>query len=70
MLIRQTMVFCNIVAVLMLSACATRSVNPPLTHMPENKVYSYERKGQNAAQVKTLVALTFSGGGTRAAAFS
>lgn len=55
---------------LSLSACATRPVNPPITNVPDDKVYSFERKGQNSAQASTLVALAFSGGGTRAAAFS
>lgn len=59
-----------LLAVLMLSACATRPVNPPVAHVTDDKIYSFERKGQNAAQAKTLVALAFSGGGTRAAAFS
>lgn len=53
-----------------LTACATRQVNPPIAHVPDEKVYNFERKGQNEAQAKTLVALAFSGGGTRAAAFS
>ncbi len=53
-----------------LAACATRPVNPPLEHVADDKVYSFERRGQNEAQAKTLVALAFSGGGTRAAAFS
>lgn len=53
-----------------LAACATRPVNLPVKHVADDKVYSFERKGQNEAQAKTLVALAFSGGGTRAAAFS
>lgn len=54
----------------MLVACATRPVNLPIAQVPENKTYNFERKGQNSDQEKTLVALAFSGGGTRAAAFS
>ena len=57
-------------AVFLLTACATRPVNPPVAHVADDKVYNFERKGQNEAQAKTLVALAFSGGGTRAAAFS
>lgn len=53
-----------------LTACATRPINPPIEKVDDNKVYGFERKGQNEAQRKTLVALAFSGGGTRAAAFS
>lgn len=59
-----------LMAVGSLTACATRPVNPPVTYVSDNKVYNFERKGQNEAQAKTLVALAFSGGGTRAAAFS
>lgn len=53
-----------------LTACATRPVNPPIESIPDDKVYNFERKGQNATQQSTLVAVAFSGGGTRAAAFS
>lgn len=52
------------------SACATRPVNPPIDKVEDSKIYGFERKGQTNAQAKTLVALAFSGGGTRAAAFS
>ena len=55
---------------LVLSACATRPINAPVTQVPDDKIYSFEKKGQTEAQAKTLVALAFSGGGTRAAAFS
>ena len=64
---------CNwavLLAAVALSACATRPVNPPVAAVPENKIYNFERKGQNPAHADTLVALAFSGGGTRAAAFS
>lgn len=53
-----------------LSACATRPVNPPIDNVPAEKVYSFERKGDQTTHKSTLVALAFSGGGTRAAAFS
>lgn len=53
-----------------LTACATRPINPPIASVPPDKIYNFERKGQNAAQESTLVAVAFSGGGTRAAAFS
>ena len=59
-----------VLAACLLGACATRPVNPPVDQVSAEKVYNFERKGQNAAQAKTLVALAFSGGGTRAAAFS
>ena len=53
-----------------LSACATRPVNPPIDNVPAEKIYSFERKGHQTAPKNTLFALAFSGGGTRAAAFS
>ncbi len=53
-----------------LTACATRPINPPIASVPPDKIYNFERKGQNTAQESTLVAIAFSGGGTRAAAFS
>ena len=53
-----------------LTACATRPVNPPIDSVPDNKVYNFQRKGDPTAKKSTLVALAFSGGGTRAAAFS
>ena len=53
-----------------LTACATRPVNPPIDRVENTKTYSFERKGTQTAPKTTLVALAFSGGGTRAAAFS
>jgi len=57
-------------AVGLLGACATRPVNPPLSHYDPNKAYRLERQAVNAEDNATLVILAFSGGGTRAAAFS
>ena len=51
-----------------LAGCATRPVNPPIEHF-EPKPYSLER-GDAAADRQNFVLLAFSGGGTRAAAFS
>ena len=59
-----------IASLLVLAGCATRPVNPPLTHVDQSKPYSLERKGESARQRDALVILAFSGGGTRAAAFS
>ncbi|MEN9880006.1 MAG: hypothetical protein RIQ55_652 [Pseudomonadota bacterium] len=57
-------------ALIMLTACATRPVNPPITEVPPGKLYDFRRSGKTEAQKKNLVLLSFSGGGTRAAAFS
>jgi NTE family protein len=56
-------------AVLALAACATRPVNPPLTQIDPARGYSFQARTTDA-RPKTLVVLAFSGGGTRAAAFS
>jgi len=58
-------------ALLLLGACATRPVNPPITHVEPDGGYRYAtRKDRLANRDDTIVVLTFSGGGTRAAAFS
>jgi NTE family protein len=57
-------------AIVLLAGCATRPVNPPLTHYDPEKAYRIERASENAEDNATLVILAFSGGGTRAAAFS
>jgi NTE family protein len=58
------------VILLMLAGCATRPVNPPMADYEPNKAYRIERQSENAEDNATLVILAFSGGGTRAAAFS
>lgn len=71
MTIRQILVHgAMALTLLSLTACATRTVNPPITRAPDDKLYSFERTGQTERQKKNLVVLSFSGGGTRAAAFS
>jgi NTE family protein len=59
-------------ALLLLSACATRPVNPPLTQVDKNQGYRgnlvIPKRPKN--DPATLVVLAFSGGGTRAAALS
>lgn len=57
-----------LMALLTLAGCATRPINPPIAHADPNTGYRYgtrEFKDKDA-----LVVLAFSGGGTRAAAFS
>jgi len=53
-----------------LAGCVTRPVNPPIKQVDSSKPMGIERQGQNAVQGQNLVILAFSGGGTRAAAFS
>jgi NTE family protein len=53
---------------LLLGGCATRPINPPITQVDPRAGYRFELR--QAAQKENLVVLAFSGGGTRAAAFS
>jgi NTE family protein len=53
-----------------LAGCATRPVNPPATRYDPGRAYRIERPSENVEDNATLVILAFSGGGTRAAAFS
>jgi NTE family protein len=57
-----------LVALLGIAGCATRPVNPRIERFEPRP--SVERSGQTAVQRENLVILAFSGGGTRAAAFS
>jgi NTE family protein len=55
----------------LLGACATRPVNPPITQADPRAGYRFEtRQAASAGSKDNLVILAFSGGGTRAAAFS
>jgi len=57
-------------AITLMAGCATRPVNPPIALYDADKAYRIERQSENAEDNATLVILAFSGGGTRAAAFS
>src|SRR5215471_19574899 len=59
-----------VATLVLLGGCATRPVNPPLANYDPNKPYRIERPSETAEDNATLVILAFSGGGTRAAAFS
>jgi NTE family protein len=55
---------------LLLGGCASRPVNPPIAQADQNAGYRFFTRPQFAASKENLVILAFSGGGTRAAAFS
>ena len=55
---------------LLLGGCATRPVNPPITQADASKGYRFATRTEHFKDPKNLVILAFSGGGTRAAAFS
>ena len=60
-----------VLAAFLVSACATRPVNPPITQTQPHEGYRFETRQAKAKSSKeNLVILAFSGGGTRAAAFS
>lgn len=59
-----------IASLLVLAGCATRPVNPPITQIDTSRPYMLQRQARSEAQHQNLVVLAFSGGGTRAAAFS
>jgi len=55
--------------VLLVVGCATRPVNPPIAKWQPSP-YELQRSTSDAVQRDNLIILAFSGGGTRAAAFS
>lgn len=59
-----------IAALVLWGGFATRPVNPPLSHYNESVELQFERLEHNRGDQQDLVILAFSGGGTRAAAFS
>jgi predicted acylesterase/phospholipase RssA len=54
----------------LLGGCATRPVNPPITQADPSTGYRLEVRQARVENKDNLVVLAFSGGGTRAAAFS
>src|ERR1700752_3375063 len=54
---------------LLLGGCATRQVNPPIAQYNQGSLHQFQRQWHRGDQ-EDLVILAFSGGGTRAAAFS
>ena len=60
-----------VLAVLMLLAgCASRPVNPPIAEVNRDSSYRFATRQLYDDDKENLVILAFSGGGTRAAAFS
>jgi NTE family protein len=57
-------------APVVLAGCASRPVNLPVTQIDPSGGYSFETRHAKAKDQDNLVVLAFSGGGTRAAAFS
>ena len=59
-----------VLAALLGGGCATRPVNPPITQVDPSAGYRFETRLSSSEEKPNLVVLAFSGGGTRAAAFS
>ncbi len=61
-----------VVALMMLGGCATRPINPPIEQVDLTKGYRFDTRWAHRRNydAENLVVLAFSGGGTRAAAFS
>jgi NTE family protein len=57
-------------SLLLLGGCATRPINPPITQIDPSAGYRFETRQARDLNKDNLVILAFSGGGTRAAAFS
>jgi NTE family protein len=55
---------------LFLGGCATRPVNQPIKEVGANAGYTFQTRQPHFKSQEILVVLAFSGGGTRAAAFS
>ncbi len=55
---------------LMLGGCATRPINPAVTQASAETGYTFQTRQKYFKSQENLVVLAFSGGGTRAAAFS
>ena len=59
-----------VAAMLALGGCATRPINPPIGHVDPDTGYRFEVRQARMNDKDDLIILVFSGGGTRAAAFS
>jgi NTE family protein len=59
-----------VVSLGMLGGCATRPINPPITEVDRNTGYRLLTRVPHFKDPQNMVVLAFSGGGTRAAAFS
>ena len=55
---------------LLLAGCASRPINPPITEINRDSGYRFQTRQFYDSDKQNLVILAFSGGGTRAAAFS
>ena len=59
-----------LVLLLLMGGCATRPINAPITQIDVDRGYTFQNRQKHFKGQDNLVVLAFSGGGTRAAAFS
>jgi len=62
--------WCLAACIVVLAGCATRPINPPIAQARPDSGYRFETRQAGVKDKDALVILAFSGGGTRAAAFS
>jgi len=63
-------IFLVLLSAILVGGCATRPVNPPMAQAHVGEGYRIESRLMRSPDKENLVILAFSGGGTRAAAFS
>ena len=68
--VRRAIAWSCMAASVALAGCATRPVNPPIAKADPSVGYSFQTRQKHFKNQEVLVVLAFSGGGTRAAAFS
>ena len=61
---------CFALVAVLVAGCASRPINPPITQVDNATGYRYQTRPARVNSSSALVVLAFSGGGTRAAAFS
>jgi NTE family protein len=67
---RLPLIACAALLALALAGCASRPQNPPIAQADPNGGYRFETQVGKDKERENLIVLAFSGGGTRAAAFS
>ena len=70
MTLARTLLTTSFAVLLGLAGCASRPVNPPIKQVDPEGGYTFQSRQKHFKSQDTLVVLAFSGGGTRAAAFS
>ncbi|MFO1311062.1 MAG: patatin-like phospholipase family protein [Burkholderiales bacterium] len=68
--VRRAVTWSCMAALVALAGCATRPVNPPIAKADPTVGYTFQTRQKHFKNPEILVILAFSGGGTRAAAFS